>query len=358
MGSNLSTCVCKAILLGTILTVPLVAQNARVEVSKRLTAIPKSCESVVPATIEGRVDVAALVKEAICKGSGDMLADYTYVTNSVKREKDKKGKEKEETFTYEVFFPTLKSGMQTRGILVVTSHDGVAVPPDELEKDRVRSAERVEKEEAKLAREAPTPDKSTGPTREADGTDGEGAIQAGTVMMPVGMYTRTAISREAFGRRRGGVTLAVATFLRTCELTPARREEIDGRETLIFSFAPRPEVQFSDNEKYIAQLKGEIWIDAKDRIVTRLIGWPTNAAASTTGSLAPSSSERSPAVYVEMMRLPNKGIWFPHVVRINGADYPTLFDGITTDSTLTYSDYIRFSTEIKDVKVGTPNNER
>ena len=77
MGSNLSTCVCKAILLGTILTVPLVAQDARVDVSKRSTAIPKSCESVVPATIEGSVDVAALVREAICKGSGDMLADYT-----------------------------------------------------------------------------------------------------------------------------------------------------------------------------------------------------------------------------------------------------------------------------------------
>jgi hypothetical protein len=358
MGSNPSTCVCKAVLLGTILTVPLVAQDARIDVSKRSTTIPKSCESVVPASIDGPVDVTALVKEAICKGSGDMLADYTYVTNTVKREKDKKGKIKEEKFTYEVFFPTLKKGMRTRGILVVTSHNGVAVPPDELEKERVRSAERVEKEEAKLAREAPTPAKSTNPTRDSDGTDVEGGTQSNLVMMPLGMYTRPGINREAFGRRRGGVTLAVTTFLKSCELTLLRREEIDGREMLIFSFAPRPEVQFSDNEKYIAQLKGEIWIDAKDRIVTRLIGWPTNATAATTGSLAPSSSEGSPAVYVEMMRLPRQGIWFPHVVRINGADYPTFFDGITTDTTSTYSDYIRFSTEVKDVKVGTPNNER
>ena len=357
MGLNPSTRVFKAILLGTILTVPLFAQDARVDVSKRSTAIPKSCESVVPAAIEGTVDVTALVKEAICKGSGDMLADYTYVTNTVKREKDKKGKIKQETFTYEVFFPTLKSGMRTRGILVVTSHNGVAVPPDELEKERVRSAERVEKEEAKLAREAPATARSTSATRDSHGTGGEGATPAGTVMMPLGMYTYTGINRTAFGRRRGGVTLAVTTFLKSCELTQARREDIDGRETLIFSFTPRPEVQFSDNEKYIAQLKGEIWIDAKDRIVTRLIGWPTNAAALTPGSLAPSSGERPPAVYVEMMRLPRQGIWFPHVVRINGADYRTLFDGITTDSTSTYSDYIRFTTEVKDVKVGTPNNE-
>src|SRR2546430_7169422 len=157
MRSNPSTCVCKAVLLATILTVPLVAQDARIDVSKHSTAIPKSCESLVPATIEGRVDVTALVKEAICKGSGDMLADYTYVTDTVKREKDKKGKVKEETFTYEVFFPTLKSGMRTRGILVVTSHNGVPVPPIELEKERVKAAERTEKEEEKIARQASAP---------------------------------------------------------------------------------------------------------------------------------------------------------------------------------------------------------
>ena len=56
-----------------------------------------------------------------------------------------------------------------------------------------------------------------------------------------------------------------------------------------------------------------------------------------------------------MMRLP-EGVWLPHVVRINGADYQKLFDGITKESISTFSNYIRFSTEIKDVKVNTPNN--
>jgi len=58
-------------------------------------------------------------------------------------------------------------------------------------------------------------------------------------------------------------------------------------------------------------------------------------------------------VYVEMMLLP-EGIWLPRVVRINGADYQKLFDGITGDSLSTFSNYVRFSTEIKDVKVNTP----
>jgi hypothetical protein len=54
-----------------------------------------------------------------------------------------------------------------------------------------------------------------------------------------------------------------------------------------------------------------------------------------------------------MMRLP-EGIWLPRVVRINGADYPKLFDGINQESIAIFSNYVRFSTEIKDVKVNTP----
>ena len=50
------------------------------------------------------------------------------------------------------------------------------------------------------------------------------------------------------------------------------------------------------------------------------------------------------------MRLP-EGIWLPRIIRINGADYQKLFDGITTESINTFSNYIRFSTEIKDVQI-------
>ena len=56
-----------------------------------------------------------------------------------------------------------------------------------------------------------------------------------------------------------------------------------------------------------------------------------------------------------MMRLP-EGVWLPRVIRINGADYPTLFDGITFETISIFSNYIRFSTEIKDLKVNPPSN--
>ena len=66
-------------------------------------------------------------------------------------------------------------------------------------------------------------------------------------------------------------------------------------------------------------------------------------------------NERRPAVYVEMTRL-REGIWLPRMARINAADYPKLFDGITADSTFSYTKYIRFSTELRDVKVNPPDN--
>jgi hypothetical protein len=125
---------------------------------------------------------------------------------------------------------------------------------------------------------------------------------------------------------------------------------------LIFNFTPRPDAQFADSEKYIAQLTGEIWIDAQDRIVVRLVGKPT-LSASSAGPGPPVASvprpvDAPPAVYVEMQRLP-EGIWLPRIMRINAADYETLFDGIKADSTSIFSNYLRFSTEIKDVRINS-----
>jgi hypothetical protein len=318
---------------------PALAQNAQVTIGKHVSRIPRSCESVVPASIEGTVDIPALVKEAYCKGAGDMLSEYSYVMNSLGRSKDKRGQTKEGSTTYEVFIPTLKSGTRGKGIMVVTARDGVAVPAAELEKSRTEAGERLEKAEEKNARETPSPPR-TDPSVKG--------------ILPLGMYTHTTNNRSSL-LKKGSAALAIHTFLKTCDLTLARRGQHDGREILVFNFTPRADAKFNNNEKYIAQLTGEIWIDAQDRIVSRLTGWPS-LGAGIPGSTnpPPASGERPPAVYVEMMRLP-EGVWLPRVVRINGADYQMLFDGITSESISIFSNYIRFSTEIKDVKVNTPS---
>jgi hypothetical protein len=330
---------CHLILLMLLPAMPVLAQGAQVSIQKHVGPIPKDCEGVVPASIEGAVDIPALVKEADCKGAGDMLAEYSYVMNNHGRSIDKKGQTKQGSTTYEVFIPTLKSGTRGRGIMVVTARDGVPVPTAELEKSRTEAGERLEKAEEKNARERPSlppPD---------PGVKG---------MLPLGMYADTTSNRATLFKN-SSAKLGIHTFLKTCELTLMRRGSSNGREILVFSFRSRPDSQFNDNEKYIAQLTGEIWIDVQDRIVTRLIGWPTPAAELAGSTNAPKSSgERPPAVFAEMMRLP-QGIWLPMVVRINGADYPKLFDGIEFESISIFSNFIHFSTEIKDVKVTPPS---
>jgi len=339
MRINFTNSLCNLMLLMLLPALPCFAQGAQVSVGRHVSRIPKDCESVVPASIEGTVDIPALVKEAYCKGAGDMLADYSYVMNSLGRSKDKNGREKKGSTTYEVFFPTLKSGTR-KGVMVVTARDGVPVPAAELEKARTEAGERLEKAEEKNARETPAPP----PT--------DSSVKG---MLPLGMYTHTTNNHSTLFKK-SSAALAIHTFLKTCELTLTRRGQHDGREILVFSFAPRPDAQFNDNEKYIAQLTGEIWIDAQDRIVSRLTGWPalvTGMPGSTNPT--PASGERPPVVYVEMMRLP-EGIWLPRVIRINGADYPKLFDGITSEGISIFSNYIRFSTEIKDIKLNPPSN--
>src|SRR5688572_29814716 len=101
MPSNLSKRISAPLLSVTVLMSSIIAQNPRIQVGKRATAIPKVCELIVPASIESQVDVAGLVKEVKCKGAGDMMIEYTYDLKTMKREKDRKGRIKEETTTYE-----------------------------------------------------------------------------------------------------------------------------------------------------------------------------------------------------------------------------------------------------------------
>jgi hypothetical protein len=335
-------------LVALLLPLQIASQDLRIDVSRRPAAIPKPCLSLVPASLDP-VDVAALTKEAICKGDGDMLVNYTYVMNTQQRGKDKKGRIGEESTTYEVFIPVLKGGMRTTGILLVTHRNGFPVPREELEKERLRAGQRLEKEEERLKVKA-----GAAAPRKA-------SAQITTGLLPVGMYTSTSISSPTHGFRKGGATLAVNDFLRTSKLTFLRRAEREGRESLVFRFDPRPEVEFDVGEKYMARLTGEIWIDTSDRIVTRLVGWPQVSDPANTlpkpkaGAAEPNGGERPPAVSVEMVRL-RIGTWLPRELRLNGLDYPTLFDRITYDSTWTYRNYIHFFAEVRDLTADLPKN--
>ena len=312
------------------------AQGIRVSVNK-LPAIPKVCEALVPADIDGHLDIPALIKEANCKGAGDMLIEYTYVMEYISHAKDRKGREQSETRVFEVYIPTLKSGTNTRGVLIMTSRNGVPVPPEKMEKVRREAGEQLEKEENRIAKQKTV----------------EPAVHQQTIegMKPLGMYPRMTSMGSTLGFNRRGITLDVHTVLQHSSLTYVGRENINGRENLTFNFVPYSDVKFDGFENYVARLRGKIWIDATDRIATRVAAWPTSALASIIGQKE--TKTLTPAIYVEMARLPD-GNWMPHESRVMASEYPDLFDGVMSDFIVKYHDYQRFKTESKDVRIDTP----
>jgi hypothetical protein len=321
----------------TLLTLlPAFGQGVRVGVGKGASPIPEACESVAPASLDPTVDIPALVREAVCRGSGEIIADYTYVLDVVKRQKRPGKSSDEEATTYEVYAPTLKTGTRGRGVLLVTRRNGVPVPPAELEKARLRAGEELEKEEKRIA---------------VSSVDSPAVSDRAAAVLPAGTYPNLAINRE-FGR---GAELRVQTFLTACNLVLVKREQTDGRDSLVFRFSARQNVSLVESERYIGKLTGVVWIDARDRIVTRLLAWPSEVINSAGPDLP--ANGLPPAIHIEMHRVP-EGAWLASFARMNGADYPALFDDVAYDSILRYSEYKRFKTGIQDVKLETPRDPR
>lgn len=287
----------KTVLFAIAFASCLTAQTLQVKVGKHSTAIPRVCEGVVPAVLNGEMDQAALIRESICKGAGDIMIEYTYLVDILRREKKYAGIE-QKAWTYEVFIPTLKSGITTTGILILTKCDGLPVPPDEQERSRLRAAQKLEDEEERISKRV---------------VEITSALSTG--MQPLGTYTRT---------NQRGNTLDVSTFLKNGDLTLLRRESQNGRDTLIFGFSPRRDAQFNENEKYIAQLTGEISIDASDHIVTKLVAWPSIAPSGHS----PAQGKQTPAVSLEMLRL-NNGFWLPAMIALTELITQSSLEGVT-----------------------------
>ncbi|HYW70229.1 MAG TPA: hypothetical protein VE961_04300, partial [Pyrinomonadaceae bacterium] len=199
----------------------------------------------------------------------------------------------------------------------------VPVSQSKLDDERRKAGERLEKEEARIDR---TQVSTNQPKTEVKG------------MTPIGMYSRTSVTHSDHVQ----LAFTIGSLLTTCELTFLRRETIDGRPGLVFKFSPRAGASFREGEGYLAQLTGEMVIDAQDHIVSKLTGW-LNGVDHTA----------APAVYEDMTRLKD-GTWLPHLTRVNAGTYPTLSEKVNWDWSSTFSNFVRFTTEVKDVKVDAP----
>ena len=158
------------------------------------------------------------------------------------------------------------------------------------------------------------------------------------------------------------VLIDLSEFLQSCEFFDLRHVRLNERETIELSFRPRANVKFVPPKAFIAKISGKLWIDAQDKVVARLEGWPlqTSMAAKdkksvraemTSQDLVDEQQPQAALVYLQT-RLPS-GIWFPSLICMNAGGDATLFNGLNWDVTFEFSEYKRFSVDVREGNLRT-----
>jgi hypothetical protein len=141
----------------------------------------------------------------------------------------------------------------------------------------------------------------------------------------------------------------ISPFLKVCDFVSPRREQWEGRETIVFEFRPKPGFRpKTRRESLIAKLVGVVWIDPVDKQIIRLearLAEGFKVAGGLVASLKPGA-----ALVVEQTRMA-QGVWLPRFAHINLSVKVLLFAGGDYNQTVEWSDYKHFSGDVKDYKV-------
>lgn len=318
---------------------------------------PSSTGSVPEKLIEKEMgDIDGLVRESDRRGASmhKQLRDYSYTLVKVRRTLSDKGRiTSENVQTFEAF--PVRRGSH---VLVKTSENRIPSPGWQVELDRRRAGaalELAEREDRKLE---------------------EKDIASATAASQPSRYVNASVAAN-LGGRYAAVMIDMSEFLRTCEFSSPRRERINGRDAIVLNFRPRAGINRSYDTAFIGKLTGMVWIDAADRVVTRLEGWPIPEAAQTAVPAnsqpnaqsnpqptaqsaatqeAQATSPAEPAITYQQVRLPT-GLWAPTLIRMNSGGNGALFNGFNWDVLFQFNDYKHFSTDVKGVEYEKPKRQ-
>lgn len=269
---------------------------------------------------EDSINVSSLIRDALEHGKGNkLLTEYTYLMRLGERRTNKKGEATEVVEVYESYIPTLKTQGNTAAVLLQITEKGVPLSAEKIEKERQKTAERLLKAEADARK--------------------HNSRVPNEALRSKGAYFTIRLGQ--FFRR--DLRIDVRALLQDCDFSQARRETLNGRAVIALDFAPPPDVRFDSELQYVSRLTGTVWIDAEERILTRLEGWPRDAG---------NRSGRA-ALFYEQMQLPD-GYWLPRRAELNCATHPAVFGKLGVDYTVEFTDYKRFGAEAQDVKIKQP----
>jgi hypothetical protein len=281
-------------------------------------------------------DIAELVREVESNGAAmhRQMLEYTYLLKKTRRILNEQGKATSVHVNGFEAYP-----VRGEHVLIQLTNNGVPLPPWQIEEERKRAGEKLERFE-KEAKEG-----------EQAGKPREGYVGAGV-----------------YGRAQGkpvALSIDLSAFLHSCELSSPRFERIGDRNMIVLSFHARPGVNLPMNKSFVSKLVGSMWIDAADKVIARLEAWPApeflkpgpTKPGSAKKDEAQSPSNPEARLIYQQIRLPD-GLWFPNLIRVNSAGDGLLFNGLNWDVEFEFNDYKRFSTTIEDVKLRDPIKQK
>jgi outer membrane receptor protein involved in Fe transport len=179
-----------------------------------------------------------------------------------------------------------------------------------------------------------------------------------------GKYLVAGVAVNANGKYYS-VLIDLSEFLRSCEFSNPQRDMLGKREAIKLNFRSRADAKFPIDMAFMSRVSGTVWIDAFDKVVVRLEGWPLQTTQPTTqpevkpatetktAHEAQDARQSEAAVIYQQVRLPT-GVWVPSLIRMNAGGNTTLFNGLNWDVVFEFSDYKRFSTDVEGVKLEKP----
>jgi hypothetical protein len=272
----------------------------------------------------GALDIPQLVREIENNGAAmhRRMRDYTYLLKKTRRILNEQGKA---TTTQVQSFEAYP--VRGEHVLIQLTSNGVALPPWQIELERKRAGERLEKLEQEEKQNQQ--DKQQRP---------EGYAGAGV-----------------YGRAQGkpvALSIDLSAFLHSCEFSSPRFDRIGERDMIVLNFRPRPGINLPKNKSFVSKLVGSVWIDAADKVVARFEGWPAPEMVKKDEAQAPQNS--AARLIYQQVKLPD-GMWFPNLIRVNSAGDISVFDGLNWDVLFEFADYKHFTAASEEeVKIRDP----
>ena len=274
-------------------------------------------------------DVRVLVAESDAHSAamhGSLFTSYSFFQKEIIRSADKNGQIKKQKYkTYEAF-PV--PGRLTA--LAQTGENGTPFSTEKINKEREKAAknlERMEREQNKNADARVVPPKENK------------------------QWYSWRISSEKLRGGGGSFWINPGYFLRAGAIHGARRENLQGRETLVVEFRPKTSfVPAGKSDETAAKLAGKMWMDIAEKVIVRVEAYPADEAMNETSpSVKPASpaGANTPVIIYEQMRLPD-GLWVPKLMLFDSSRHKNLFDGIDMNNVLEFSHYKRFNVEVRE----------